>query len=652
MYALSCFDYSDQINAAEWACNNRIMPHTNRLFSFEPSPYFEEPTIYASDLASTCRIIVKTPAQCGKSTLLENFIAWVCLYDPSPSLLIMDTSKNAQNYSKTRLKPFLRDVVHLGAFDERTADNRTEDKIKEVFNFSIGPNANLMLGGSASASDLCSRPIKYLICDELDRWTDQIRGEGDPLLLALKRTMRFRGIAIFASTPTDPDNRISAHYRIGTMQSWGVICSVCGQWMPVLYDDIKWDGVPNVSCKNCGQCYNEQEIISLKHAYCKPQNEDPFIDKFGRIARSYEVTAPLCHAFYTWNDLRNEEKQALKLDDSAVQTFRNVTLGEAYVPPEIKRQDPLAFTAFRKNYTLQSVPEYVEYVFGGSDTQDNMIALELIGVSADGMRICGLGYYTFPGEMGEPGVWQAYLKFVQGFSCTTTDGRALQVSMVFQDSGGHYTNAVYNMPLFDRRIRPVKGRAYAVEGTKLERALVERVTYRQANTASTAFKVPVVHIGTVFGKDIVLAKLNRMLYDDKFDLWQWSDDLSMGYDAIYFGMLCSNYCINTKFGHRYELAAGEHDEALDCRVYAMAAAEYFRQWTGKTPEIQAMRDIILTKSDAARERLESLQTVQAKRVTAADYEERAKEIPIPPIQQKQLENEPQKRTFKRALKAL
>lgn len=588
---LQCFAYKQPLDAATLACAQRIMPFTHKPFSFEPSPYFEIPTRLSCDLAGTCRVIVKTPAQCGKSTMLENFIAWICNYDPAPTLMIMDTLKNAQNYSKTRLKPFLRDSVHLSAFQERSPDNRGEDKIKEVCSFSIGPNANLMLGGSSSASDLCSRPVKYLICDELDRWVDLISGEGDPLLLALKRMMRFRGMAIFASTPTMPDKRITQHFMLGTCETWGVVCSACKQWFGVEYDKIQWLDCPLVACPHCGTCYNEFEVKLLTHCYSSPRNDAPFRDKFGRIARSFEVAAPLCHSFYSWDDLKREEKQALQLGETAIQTFRNVTLGEAYVPPEIKRLDPLQFTAFLKEYTLQNVPSWVDKVFGGGDTQDGMLVCEVVGVSADGLHVAGLGFYTFPGDMQTPAPWQRYIQFVKTFRCTTEDKRELQIIFMFQDSGGHYTNTVYNLMLIEPRIRAVKGRSFAVDGDKEERALIERVAYRKSHVGPTECRVPLVHIGTVFGKDIVSGKMRQRLYDEKFTSWEWSRDIAMNYNAEYFAQLNSNYYVKTKYGHRYELAVGEHDEALDCRVYALAAIEYYRQWQGKNPAIQAAQEI-------------------------------------------------------------
>ena len=44
----------------------------------------------------------------------------------------------------------------------------------------------LTIGGANSPAGLASRPIRYLLCDELDRW--EATKEGNALDLAVKRT--------------------------------------------------------------------------------------------------------------------------------------------------------------------------------------------------------------------------------------------------------------------------------------------------------------------------------------------------------------------------------------------------------------------------------------------------------------------------------
>ena len=141
----SCFAYTERMYADEWAEKNVILKDTGR-FRYDVTPYFREPTRAASDLVHTCRVVLKTPAQCGKTSLLLNVLGWVAAYDPANALLILDSLKTGQRLSKNRLKPFLRDTCHIAAFQASH-----KDRSKETTNLSLGTGANLIIGSASSA---------------------------------------------------------------------------------------------------------------------------------------------------------------------------------------------------------------------------------------------------------------------------------------------------------------------------------------------------------------------------------------------------------------------------------------------------------------------------------------------------------------------
>lgn len=257
-YLIPILQRPKRVDCATWAELNRFMPSTHTLFSFLQTPFFREPTRYLSDLAGTSRVILCTPAQVGKTTAIENFLGWIATYDRANTLLIFDRLKTGQKMSKNRLRPFLRDTCGINATGQAGTKYRNPDASKEVCNISLATGANLMIGSSSSASDLCSTPAKFLCCDELDRWKDELKGEGDPVALALQRQMRFRGMALFTSTPTVEEGRINQHFLLGTQETWGVVCSGCGAWFDCRWDSIDWAGdVPTVHCPKCGEVFDE-----------------------------------------------------------------------------------------------------------------------------------------------------------------------------------------------------------------------------------------------------------------------------------------------------------------------------------------------------------------------------------------------------------
>ncbi len=192
-YLIPILQRPKRVDCSTWAELNRFMPSTHTLFSFLQTPFFREPTRYLSDLAGTSRIILCTPAQVGKTTAIENFLGWIATYDRANTLLIFDRLKTGQKMSKNRLRPFLRDTCGINTTGQAGTKYRNPDASKEVCNISLATGANLMIGSSSSASDLCSTPAKFLCCDELDRWKDELKDGGILSLayFALLNTARF-----------------------------------------------------------------------------------------------------------------------------------------------------------------------------------------------------------------------------------------------------------------------------------------------------------------------------------------------------------------------------------------------------------------------------------------------------------------------------
>lgn len=581
VYKPSIFTYKPQMYADEWAEQRVVLKDTGR-FRFDVTPFFREPCRYASDTATTSRVVIKCCAQLGKTQSILNIIGWMTEYDPSNSLLILDSLKTGQRMSKNRLKPFLRDICNIDAFNKAA-----KDKSKETTNLSLGTGANLIIGSASSASDLCSTPVKWLFADELDRWTDELDGEGDPLLLAFKRQMRFRGMAVLTSTPTTATGRIQQHYLLGTQQTWSAQCE-CGYLMRVSYDDIVWDDTPTYSCPVCGTVYDESAIKLLPHRYTSPQNKTPFFDKYGRVARSYEITATLCHQQYSWDALKREEMQAKALGEAAVRSFRNTTLGEVYTPPEQEIIQTSALTRLGNHYTLESVPAFVDYVVAGIDTQDNAFPYLICGFSRDCKKCALLKASVILGDLRTQAPWEALKNILNSFSCKTEDGRTLHIMLASIDSGGHHTQDIYALSMLSPRIRAVKGRS--TYGKMQEKSIIHNVVRAQVKAVGSGIgKTDLTFINTVFCKDLIYAHLNAKAHGLSLGGdWVWSVSKELGIDDNFFEQLTSEVkSINKKGVVSYEKLPNKDNHFLDCLVYCLASAEVLRLAQGAIPVLQA-----------------------------------------------------------------
>lgn len=590
----SCFQFTERMYADEWAERNVILKDTGR-FRYEVTPYFREPTRAASDLIHTCRVILKTPAQCGKTSLLLNVLGWVAAYDPANALLILDSLKTGQRLSKNRLKPFLRDTCHIAAFQASH-----KDKSKETTNLSLGTGANLIIGSASSASDLCSTPVKYLFADELDRWTDELGDEGDPLLLAFKRQVRFMGMAVLTSTPTKPDGRINAHYLLGTQETWCAICE-CGCYMRVSYDDINWDNdTPTYACPECGQIYSESDIITLPHEYTKPQNNAPYIDKYGRLARSFEITATLCHKQYTWDALKKEERQAKALGEAAIRSFRNTALGETYTPPTEEVLSVYDLRRYSANYTPQNIPRFVERIVIGIDTQDRAFPYLIIGVNSDLSKIAFIQAGMLLGDLRQQAIWADLKNLLSTFRSTTEDGKTKAISLAAIDSGGHFTQDIYALTMLNPRIRAVKGRSHGYKFK--ESTIIDRATrVRVKALCSGLGKTDVTFLNTRFCKDLIYTHLRGKLHGLPIgDEWVWP--IGFGIDETFFEQLTSEVmAYNSQGNYYYEVIPGRDNHYLDCLVYALGAAEMARLISGQTPAKAHLVDITESEPEVVKQ---------------------------------------------------
>lgn len=563
-----------------WAEENVVLKETGR-FRYDVTPYLREPTRAASDLVACCRVVMKTPAQVGKSQALQNIIGWMAKHDPANSLIIMDSLKTGQRFSKNRLRPFLRDTCNIAAF--RTD---SKDKSKSVENLSLGSGANLIIGSASSASDLCSTPVKYLFADELDRWTDELGTEGDPLLLAFKRQMRFMGMAVLTSTPTRPEGRINQHFLLGTQETWSALCP-CGCYMRVSYDDIDFSGsTPTYACNQCGTVYSEQEIIALPHLYAPPKNATPFIDKYGRTARSFEVTATLCHQQYTWETLKREEMQAVSLGQAAISSFRNTSLGEVYVPPAEEILNIPALCRYGLGYTPASIPSWVDVVTIGVDTQHNAFPWTIIGMSADMRKLAIIQAGMILGDLRTPQPWEDLKHLIGSFVATREDGVQKRIAIAAVDSGGHSTQDVYALSMQNPRIRAVKG---VVEARKQSNSIiykVKRVHVKEVATGLGTTDLTLLNITAV--KDIINTHLHAKLHDYAVGYdWVWCS--GYGIDANFFEQVTSEVrTYNSRGTYYYEKLPGRENHYLDCMVYAISACEIVRLLKGNLPAVKAI----------------------------------------------------------------
>jgi phage terminase large subunit GpA-like protein len=125
------------------------------------------------------------------------------------------------------------------------------------------------MAGANSPSFFASRPIRIVLCDEVDRYPVSAGTEGDPVDLVTKRsTTLFNRKRILSSTPTDKDtSRIEAAYLESSMEQWCLPCPSCDEHQPLAWGQINFDFEETskkctraeMACNFCGSLHTETE---------------------------------------------------------------------------------------------------------------------------------------------------------------------------------------------------------------------------------------------------------------------------------------------------------------------------------------------------------------------------------------------------------
>jgi phage terminase large subunit GpA-like protein len=112
--------------------------------------------------------------------------------------MVQPTVEMAEAFSKDRVAPMIRDTPVLREIFTSKSRDSGDTILQKAF-----PGGRLNMTGANAPATLASRPIRIVLCDEVDRFPASAGTEGDPVSLAEKRTTTFWNRKIgLVSTPT------------------------------------------------------------------------------------------------------------------------------------------------------------------------------------------------------------------------------------------------------------------------------------------------------------------------------------------------------------------------------------------------------------------------------------------------------------------
>ncbi|MBD3878683.1 MAG: phage terminase large subunit family protein [Quinella sp. 1Q5] len=543
-----------------WADEFAMLPST----SAEPGhyrtsrvPYFKE-VMDAFNDNRVRRVVVKSASQVGKSSVLLNVLGRYAHLAPCPCMIIQPTLSDAMDFSKRRLSPFIRDtkVITKLFYDKEKTRDANQTILSKYFK-----GGSVVLVGANSPSGLASRPIKILLCDEVDRYPPSAGKEGSPIGLAEKRMSTYWDgkLGIF-STPTVKDaSTIDIEYELGTQEEWRHKCPSCGSWellsvenmisdyverrkktgaRTILIKSVKW------SCPTCGEIFDEVKMRNAAQGYVA-QNPDALANG----VRSFFING-FVSPWVSWQDIL-KEWLTVQGDPLREMNVYNTRFGLSYeLPVELEeiKQDNL------EDYPA-AIPDEVLIVTAGVDVQKDRLEYAVYGWNAVG------GYGIERGKVyGLPQdktTW-AELDALLNRTYTNSAGKQFRIARTFVDSGfmTDYVYAYCRSRLREGRFA-IKGRS--AYGSPL---IIKTGIIREAG-------VYLVVLNVDSAKDEVVTALQsgkiHFGRDDQF--------LTRSFDEEFFKQLSSERKVKKVNGAEVWKKRNQHarNEALDVTVYALAA---------------------------------------------------------------------------------
>jgi len=527
------------------------------------------------------RVVVMSSSQIGKSDCMNNIIGRFAHLDPCAIMMIQPTIDMAQDYSKSRIAPMLRDTKVLSRRFYNVQDKggaqtaKTRDGNNTILS-KIFPGGRLIMCGANSPAGLASRPVRILLADEVDRFPDSAGTEGDPVDLAAKRMTTYwnRVMGLFSTPTNEGSSRIAAEYAAGSQEEWRHACPNCGEYHTLRYVDLHADyeeykdakGRKTVvvksvvwRCPDCGFSFDEQ---TMKNAPQKYAAQNARAAENG--SRSFFVNA-FSSPWLSWDEIMREWLEA-KGDPTREQVVVNTRFGEPY-RQRGAFEDEAVFMRRRERYRAE-LPDGVLMLTAAVDVQDNRLEYEICGWGM-AEECWGIVRGAVFGTPDRAETWDM-LDAVLDRAYTFADGTGLKVTRTFIDAGGHYTGSVYGYceKNYHKQRIPIKGKGGA--GIPL--------VYKIGRAYNV--KVPLVLLGVNEGKQQIMNRLSIETPGASYFHFPLDGDAALphrGYDQLYFKGIISEHKKQVKqngiLRTVWEQTAGVRNEPLDLRVYNLACMQ-------------------------------------------------------------------------------
>ncbi len=554
----------------EWSEQYMVIPRSTGAaeygkYRLDRTPHAREIMRCLSDRHPSRRVVLMAASQILKTQIALNWFCYIVHQHPSNFVWLMPTGK-LQKRIVIRIDKTIAsvDVVRprVSPPGSRLATNSQDIKAFQ--------GGTLYIVTAGSAANLAEVPARYVSFDEIDRADDSVDGEGDPVKLAEARQTTFANTAksYYYSSPTIKDeSRIEALYLEGTQRVALAECIHCGHAQELIFENLVLgeSGQALYPCEQCGGIHRDSDKQKMF------QNGLWSDAKTESKTESFLFSAMFQpYGWFSWTDLYNQHQEALIDLDRGIEhqmiVFHNTRLARSWK----RTTDITKFEILRdraEDYRLRIAPEGVLIITAGVDTQDNRLAVQIVGYGKY-LRAWVLDYIELMGDPAEDDVWDQLTKLLNT-KIQHVSGHEIPISATLIDTGGHRGEAVKNYVRSKRINNPIAGYG----AVKINARPLGKGTMQDVNWKGTLDKKGIMlhAVGTIEIKHVLFSRLKNYGEKNIEDrMIHFSSDLD---DYYFAGVLSETYDNKKK---RYVNKPGIRNEPLDTLVYSFAALHHQR----------------------------------------------------------------------------
>ena len=405
----------------------RTLPYQKGIMDAITDPNVEQVTLMKS-------------ARVGYSKILNHLIAYHIHQDPCPIMVCQPTLDDCQSYSKEEIQPMLRDTPCLQGL---VSDPKSKDGNNTLLQKNF-PGGTLSLVGANSARGFRRVSRRIVLFDEVDGYPASAGTEGDQIKLGIRRTEYYWNRKIVAgSTPTIKDfSRIERLFEQTNQQRYYVPCPECNHMQYLKWSNMKWrDNDPDTVAYACeeGGCLiahsNKRWMVERGEWRATAPGNPKHVGFHIWAAYSYSPNA-------SWSNLVEEFLQS-KNDPEQLKTWINTILGEVWEESAASKvsADGLMERASYEKYKQGIPPSPVLSLCLGCDVQDDRLSMSLWGIGRN-EEMYLVDRKVIYGSPARADLWQQMDEVLLD-EYTNEDGKKMKIDSAAIDTGGHFTQEVY-----------------------------------------------------------------------------------------------------------------------------------------------------------------------------------------------------------------